>query len=74
MDLSPTATVEKAIEESVNHFLRCLPLDNHFENYDLYVAKKNGKPKEEFPVFQLDQLMCKTRNTQFSLKFKGKKV
>ncbi|CAK85263.1 unnamed protein product (macronuclear) [Paramecium tetraurelia] len=43
------------------------PLDQNPENYELYIAKKNGQPQTDFPSFQLDLKLEDTERQNFSL-------
>jgi hypothetical protein len=42
-------------------------IDTNPTHYELYVAKKNGQPKLDYPSFEMNQSVSKTMNHQFSL-------
>ncbi|CAD8144465.1 unnamed protein product [Paramecium octaurelia] len=42
-------------------------LDNNANNYAIFISKKNGLPKLDFPSYQKDILLEETGNSNFSL-------
>ncbi|CAD8139219.1 unnamed protein product [Paramecium octaurelia] len=43
------------------------PLDQNPQNYELYIAQKNGQPQTDYPSFETDLRLEQTDNFTFSL-------
>jgi hypothetical protein len=52
IEVPPNATVLDIIEETLEQ-VSCLPKGTL--NYEVYMAKRNGKPKTEYPAYELCQ-------------------
>ncbi|CAD8059384.1 unnamed protein product [Paramecium sonneborni] len=67
LNLSSKIKLVNAISEVLQQLCKEHPLDQNANNYDIYISKKNGKPKTDFPSFQADLSLEETGNNNFSL-------
>ncbi|CAK58521.1 unnamed protein product (macronuclear) [Paramecium tetraurelia] len=56
-----------AVYEVLQEVGKVHPLDNNPNNYAIYISKKNGLPKLDFPSYQKDIILEETGNSNFSL-------
>ncbi|CAD8144344.1 unnamed protein product [Paramecium pentaurelia] len=67
MNLYSTIKLINAVSEALKEIGNENQLDNNPNNYAIYISKKNGLPKTDFPSYQMDLLLEETGNTNFSL-------
>lgn len=57
----------QAMERVLAKISESEPVDKNAENYEVYVAKKSGKPQLDFPPFQTMITLEKASNQIFTL-------
>ncbi|CAD8044719.1 unnamed protein product [Paramecium primaurelia] len=67
IDLPSQTELVIAISRALQQASKDYPIDQNPKNYEAYIAKKNGKPKTDFPSYSIDLKMEQTQNFVFSL-------
>ncbi|CAD8061234.1 unnamed protein product [Paramecium sonneborni] len=67
IDVAPHTELVDAINRVLQIASKDHPFDQNPRNYEAYIAKKNGKPKTDFPSYQIDLQLDQTQNSIFSL-------
>ncbi|CAD8197068.1 unnamed protein product [Paramecium octaurelia] len=67
VDLPCHLELQEAISRALKLVPKQNPVDQNPNNYDIYVAKKNGQPKMDYPSYQTNLRLEETGNFVFSL-------
>ncbi|CAD8043099.1 unnamed protein product [Paramecium primaurelia] len=67
IELPPETELVDAINRVLQIASKDNPLDQNPRNYEVYMVKKNGKPKTDFPSYLIDLKIEETHNQIFSI-------
>ena len=67
LDVSASTTVEELLRSALLRFSEDKAIDLNPSHYEVFVAKKNGKAKDDYPSYLGSQVVAKTGNHTFAL-------
>lgn len=65
IELPENATIQQLAESAGEYFLKMSPLES--QKLLIYMSKKNGLPKTDYPPFENTQNIFKTGTNEFAL-------